>query len=39
MIEGSNGLNSGQKGLRKACDRISEFGRRKVEIEFLYFET
>jgi hypothetical protein len=38
MIKGSNGLNSEQKGLRKSSDRISEFGRHGVEVEFLYFE-
>lgn len=30
MIEGSSGLNSGQKGSRKDCVRIAEFGRYRT---------
>jgi hypothetical protein len=30
MIEGSNGLNSGQKGSRKSCVRIAELSRYRT---------
>ena len=30
MIEGLSGLNSGQKGSRKNCVRIAEFGRYRT---------